>query len=64
MSLEPGGGLLTARVMTVIRQRIANRSLIAGARLPSIRALARSQQVSTSTVADAYERLVAEGAIQ
>ncbi|WEK52472.1 MAG: PLP-dependent aminotransferase family protein [Candidatus Kaistia colombiensis] len=64
MSLEPGGGPLTARVMTVIRQRIANRSLIAGARLPSIRALAQSQQVSTSTVADAYERLVAEGAIQ
>ncbi|MCX5570946.1 PLP-dependent aminotransferase family protein [Kaistia sp. K-TC2] len=64
MSLETGGGPLTARVMTVIRQRIANRSLIAGARLPSIRALAQSQQVSTSTVADAYERLVAEGAIQ
>jgi len=64
MSDEPNGAPLTARVMAVVRQRIANRSLIAGAKLPSIRALAKSQQVSTSTVADAYERLVAEGVIQ
>lgn len=51
-------------VMTTVRQRIAARSLTPGAKLPSIRALARSQQVSFSTVVEAYERLTAEGVIQ
>ncbi len=51
-------------VMTTIRQRIAGRSLTPGDRLPSIRAMARSMQVSTSTVVEAYERLAAEGVIR
>ena len=51
-------------VMGTIRQRIAARSLTPGARLPSIRALAQSRQVSKSTVVEAYERLAAEGVIQ
>ncbi|WMT90847.1 PLP-dependent aminotransferase family protein [Pelagibacterium sp. H642] len=50
-------------VMTTVRQRIVTRNLTPGARLPSIRALAGTLQVSASTVAEAYERLVAEGAI-
>ncbi|QDZ12053.1 PLP-dependent aminotransferase family protein [Devosia ginsengisoli] len=50
-------------VMATIRQRIAARSLVAGSRLPSVRVLARSMQVSVSTVVEAYNRLVAEGAI-
>jgi DNA-binding transcriptional MocR family regulator len=50
-------------VMTTIRQRIAGRSLTPGAKLPSVRGLAGTLKVSTSTVVDAYERLVAEGAI-
>lgn len=50
-------------VMSTISQRIGSRSLTAGARLPSVRALARSLQVSVSTVVEAYGRLVAEGAI-
>ncbi|WP_243389777.1 aminotransferase-like domain-containing protein [Arboricoccus pini] len=50
--------------MTAIRQRIAARSLPAGARLPSIRALALSMRISPSTVVEAYERLVAEGVIR
>ncbi|WP_064803516.1 MULTISPECIES: aminotransferase-like domain-containing protein [unclassified Rhizobium] len=50
-------------VMATIRQRIAGRSLTPGARLPSVRGLAASMKLSTSTVVDAYERLVAEGAI-
>ena len=50
-------------VMATIRQRIAARSLTPGARLPSIRGLSASLKVSASTVVDAYERLVAEGAI-
>ncbi|OEO29334.1 GntR family transcriptional regulator [Devosia insulae DS-56] len=49
--------------MATIRGRIAARSLVAGARLPSVRALAKSSDVSVSTVAEAYSRLVAEGAI-
>lgn len=50
-------------VMATIRQRIAGRSLTPGAKLPSIRALSGTLKVSASTVVDAYERLVAEGAI-
>lgn len=50
-------------VMDTIRQRIAGRSLTPGAKLPSVRSLASTLKVSISTVVDAYERLVAEGAI-
>ncbi|WP_206513240.1 PLP-dependent aminotransferase family protein [Pelagibacterium montanilacus] len=54
----------TEMVMDTITGRIAARSLSAGARLPSVRAMARSQQVSVSTVVEAYNRLAAEGAIR
>ncbi|MBI4049021.1 MAG: PLP-dependent aminotransferase family protein, partial [Devosia nanyangense] len=50
-------------VMATIRQRIAGRSLVPGSRLPSVRSLAGSLQVSVSTVVEAYSRLAAEGAI-
>jgi DNA-binding transcriptional MocR family regulator len=62
---EPGAANPTrvAMVMAVIKQRIAGRSLTPGARLPSVRGLAATSKVSTSTVVDAYERLVAEGTI-
>jgi len=50
-------------VMAFVRARISSRSLVAGARLPSVRALAKSSDVSVSTVVEAYNRLVAEGAI-
>jgi DNA-binding transcriptional MocR family regulator len=59
-----GAGTLVESVMATIRQRIAARALTPGARLPSIRALAKSLQVSKSTVVEAYERLAAEGAIR
>lgn len=52
-----------AAVMAMVRQRIAARTLTHGDRLPSIRAAAGSMGVSTSTVVDAYDRLVAEGII-
>jgi len=58
------GATLVETVMAEIRQRIAARTLTPGARLPSIRAMARSMQVSKSTVVEAYERLAAEGAIR
>lgn len=54
---------LILRVMAAIRQRIAARSLVPGAKLPSIRGLAASMGVSKSTVVEAYERLAAEGAV-
>jgi DNA-binding transcriptional MocR family regulator len=51
-------------VMASIRQRIAGRSLTPGAKLPSVRGMAAAMKVSVSTVVEAYERLVAEGAIR
>ena len=52
-----------AAVMAEVRSRIAARSWLPGARLPSVRAQARAMGVSVSTVVEAYERLAAEGAI-
>lgn len=58
------GGTRISRVMAAIRARVASRALLPGAKLPSIRALASSMQVSTATVVEAYERLAAEGLIR
>jgi DNA-binding transcriptional MocR family regulator len=63
MNEQTAGGTRVDMVMATIRQRIAGRSLTPGARLPSIRKSASALKVSPSTVVDAYERLVAEGAI-
>ncbi|WP_159588197.1 PLP-dependent aminotransferase family protein [Chelativorans xinjiangense] len=63
MDRKAAGGTRVAMVMATIRQRIAGRSLTPGAKLPSIRGLAGTLKVSTSTVVEAYERLAAEGAI-
>jgi DNA-binding transcriptional MocR family regulator len=54
----------TGAVMSAIRRKIATRQLAPGEKLPSIRGLARSIQVSPSTVVEAYDRLVAEGLIR
>ncbi|TIP55542.1 MAG: PLP-dependent aminotransferase family protein [Mesorhizobium sp.] len=59
-----GSGTLVESVMATIRHRIAARSLTPGTRLPSIRAFAKTMQVSKSTVVEAYERLAAEGIIR
>jgi len=53
----------TTEVMTSIRSRILGRMLLPGERLPSIRSLAATLGVSPSTVVEAYDRLVAEGAV-
>jgi DNA-binding transcriptional MocR family regulator len=50
-------------VMHALRERIASRALVAGARVPSIRAMADLLKVSKSTVVDAYERLAGEGVL-
>lgn len=64
MSEAAKTGTRLSMVMAAIRQRIAGRNLTAGDKLPSIRAFAGTMQVSTSTVVEAYDRLVAEGVIQ
>lgn len=51
------------KVMTEVHARIAARTYLPGARIPSVRATAQSMQVSVSTVVEAYERLVAEGVV-
>lgn len=61
---EIGSETLLEGVMATIRQRIAGRVLTPGAKLPSIRAFAKTMHVSKSTVVEAYERLVAEGIIR
>ncbi|HYS83967.1 MAG TPA: PLP-dependent aminotransferase family protein [Bradyrhizobium sp.] len=61
---EAKSGTRVLMVMAAIRQRIAGRSLTSGDKLPSIRSFAGTMQVSTSTVVEAYDRLVAEGVIQ
>jgi DNA-binding transcriptional MocR family regulator len=61
--LNQGKVTRTAMVMATIHKRIAARALTPGDRLPSVRALAATLGVATSTVVEAYERLVAEGTI-
>jgi DNA-binding transcriptional MocR family regulator len=60
---RPGGTRIDA-VMVAISGRIAERSLPPGAKLPSVRAFAKTMQVSVSTVVEAYERLAAEGLVR
>ena len=50
--------------MDTIRNRVVTRALLPGERLPSIRSLAATMGLSPSTVAEAYDRLVAEGIIR
>lgn len=57
-------GSRTVQVMDTIRRKVDSRSLVVGDRLPSIRGLARSMGLSPSTVAEAYDRLAADGLIR
>lgn len=54
---------LVSRLMRDIQGRITARTLLSGAKLPSIRAQAALWNVSMTTVVEAYDRLVAEGLI-
>ncbi len=47
--------------MEAIRERV---TIAPGGRLPSIRRLAEQLQISKSTIVEAYDRLVAEGAVE
>ena len=57
-------GTRTQALMDTVRTRIANRSLAAGDRLPSVRRFAATMGVSPSTVVEAYDRLAAQGVIR
>lgn len=52
---------LVDQIVNGIRQRIEERELRPGTRLPSIRAFASAHSVSRFTVVEAYDRLVAQG---
>ncbi|MEI8171313.1 MAG: GntR family transcriptional regulator, partial [Rhodoferax sp.] len=45
-------------------ERIRNRLLAPGARLPSVRLCAQQQGVSASTVVAAYDQLLAQGLVE
>jgi DNA-binding transcriptional MocR family regulator len=63
MDTQKAGRTRVATVMDVVRQRISGRSLTPGAKLPSVRSLAQTLNMSVSTVVEAYDRLVADGEI-
>ncbi|MBE3032814.1 MAG: winged helix-turn-helix transcriptional regulator, partial [Actinobacteria bacterium] len=54
---------LVDQIVQGIRAAVDNHSLLPGTRLPSVRKLAQAHDVSTFTVAEAYTRLAALGAI-
>lgn len=58
------GDTRAGKVIQAIRQRIEARTLLPGARLPSVRAMAATTRFSKSTVVEAYDRLAAEGVIR
>jgi DNA-binding transcriptional MocR family regulator len=59
--LLSGGATLVEQLVQGLAQKIDERILAAGARLPPIRSMAALRGVSRSTVVAAYERLVALG---
>ncbi len=60
---QPGAPALVDQLVRAVTARVADRRLVAGDRLPSIRQLAREHRLSTFTVADAYGRLVSMGVL-
>ncbi len=55
---------LSAQLSDRFAERIRNHLLAPGARLPSVRECARTQQLSCATVVAAYDRLLAEGLVE
>lgn len=55
---------LTEQLATRFAQRIRDRLLAPGARLPSVRLCAQQQGVSPSTVVGAYDQLLAQGLVE
>ena len=59
--ITDGGGPPYAQLRNAIRERIENGELLAGDRLPTVRACANSLGLSPNTVARAYRELEAAG---
>lgn len=64
MLLKTASQTLVEQLAGRFAERIRNRLLAPGARLPSIRMCARQQGVSPSTVVSAYDQLQAQGLVQ
>ena len=64
MLTRTSGLSLTDQLSARFAERIRNRLLAPGARLPSVRECARQQGVSPHTVVAAYDQLLAQGLIE
>lgn len=58
------GSSLVEQIVTAVANRIDDKLLRTGARMPSIRQFADEQNVSRFTVVEAYDRLVAKGYLE
>ena len=63
MLMKTASQSLTEQLCTRFAERIRNRLLAPGARLPSVRLCAQQQGVSVSTVVAAYDQLQAQGLV-
>ena len=64
MLLKASSQSLTDQLAARFGERIRNRLLAPGARLPSVRQCAEQQGVSPSTVVAAYDQLLAQGLVE
>jgi DNA-binding transcriptional MocR family regulator len=64
MLMKANSQSLTEQLATRFADRIRNRLLAPGARLPSVRLCAEQQGVSPSTVVAAYDHLLAQGLVE
>ncbi len=64
MLMRTASRSLTEQLAAHFAERIGNRLLAAGARLPSVRQCAEQHQVSPATVVAAYDRLLAQGLVE
>jgi DNA-binding transcriptional MocR family regulator len=64
MLMKASSHSLTEQLADRFAERIRNRLLAAGARLPSVRQCAEQQGVSPSTVVAAYDQLLAQGLVE
>jgi len=64
MLMKTSAQSLTEQLATRFAERIRNRLLAPGARLPSVRQCAQQHKVSPSTVVAAYDQLLAQGLVE
>jgi DNA-binding transcriptional MocR family regulator len=64
MLMKTASQSLTEQLASLFAERIANRLLAPGTRLPSVRQCAQQQGVSPSTVVAAYDQLLAQGMVE